>query len=74
MRIQNEGARLRELALMAELYDQQNQRDKAEEVISWSPVLEELREVILSDPAGSPGLSDDLSEAIYDANRRPRPS
>jgi hypothetical protein len=72
MRIQNEGARLRELALMAELYDQQNQRDKAEEVISWSPVLEELKEVILSAPEESSGLSDDLAGASNNAGRRPR--
>lgn len=45
----NEGARVRELALMAQLYAKAGEKEKAEQVISWSPVLEVAKEELISD-------------------------
>lgn len=74
-----EGARLRELALMAQRYAEANRMDKAEEVLGWSPVLQEARKQILGNAAeehdeNSASSSEDVEDEKFLAEQSHEPA
>ena len=64
----SEGARLRELALMAQKYAEQNQPEKAEEVLRWAATVGEMKELQMATQRG-PKKEDDTIELWQSATK-----